>query len=96
MSKKKTNIQTPTLQDVIDQVLIELEPMRVDSEEFAKTAENLDKLYKMQTYKNARRISPEAYVAVGGNLAGILAILWFEKAGVVTSKALGFVMKSVL
>ena len=43
--------------------------------------------------KNGFKISPDTLLVVGGNLLGILLILNFEKADIVTSKALGFVLK---
>lgn len=39
------------------------------------------------------RPSPDAVIAAGASILGILAILSFEKLNVVTSKALGFVPK---
>lgn len=39
------------------------------------------------------KISPDTLLIVGGNLLGILLILNFEKADIITSKALSFVLK---
>lgn len=36
-------------------------------------------------------VKPETLALIGGNLAGIIAILSYEKANIITSKALGFV-----
>jgi predicted nucleic-acid-binding protein len=44
--------------------------------------------------KKKIKFSPDTLLAVAGNLVGIVAILGFEKANVVTSKALGFVTKT--
>lgn len=38
-------------------------------------------------------ISPDTALIVLGNLTGILMILYFEKAGIITSKAINFVLK---
>lgn len=43
--------------------------------------------------KSNFKISPDTLLVVGGNLLGILLILNFEKAEIVTSKALNFVLK---
>ena len=43
--------------------------------------------------KSNWKISPDTLLIVGGNLLGILLILNFEKADIVTSKALNFVLK---
>lgn len=46
--------------------------------------------------ENRNRVSLDTLMIVGGNLAGIVAILGFERFHVVTSKALSFVMKTRL
>lgn len=95
MSDEMTDPTTPTLEEVIDRVLLALKDMEVTSPDFARTVEQLDKLKKMQTpAKEKRQISMDTLLTVGANLAGIALILGFEKANVVTSKALGFVLKS--
>ncbi len=43
-----------------------------------------------------RRISPDTLLIVFGNIIGILLILSYEHLGVITSKALGFVLRSKL
>lgn len=40
-----------------------------------------------------KTVSPDTILLVAGNLLGILAVLNYERLHVVTSKALGFVMK---
>lgn len=59
--------------------------------------EAVDAIVKLKTLQDnntsKREISYDAMLAVAGNLAGILLILNFERAGVVASKALSFVTK---
>lgn len=81
------------LQKAIDQVLTEMEGVTADSSEFAKMREQLVELYKALPKKEPR-VKLDTLLTVGGNLAGILLILNFEKAHVVTSKALSFVLKT--
>jgi hypothetical protein len=81
------------LEEVIDAVQDRMLKMPPDSDEFAKTVDGLDKLYKIKS-ANRDRVSMDAMVAVVGNLAGILLILNFERFHVVSSKALGFVLKT--
>jgi hypothetical protein len=38
-------------------------------------------------------VSPDTIAVVAGNLLGIILILGYEKADVITTKALGFVLK---
>lgn len=40
------------------------------------------------------RVSADTWAMVGANLAGILVIVGYERLNVVTSKALGFIMRS--
>ena len=49
--------------------------------------------FKKREASRKDRFSPDTLLMVGGNLAGILLILNFEKLNVVTSKALSFVIK---
>lgn len=39
------------------------------------------------------RLSPDTVALIAANLLGILLILGYEKADVITSKALGFIMR---
>lgn len=41
-----------------------------------------------------KRISMETLAVIGGNIVGIALILGFERTGIITSKALGFVTRS--
>lgn len=48
---------------------------------------------KKQESEKPDRVSKETWAIIGGNLAGIVAILGYEKANVIASKALSFVLK---
>lgn len=76
----------------IDRVLEEMGNVSSSSEAYAEMVDNLDVLYK---FKNANKnvVSTDTIIIVAGNLLGILLILGYEKADVITSKALGFVLK---
>lgn len=89
-----TNQVDAGLEEVIDAVqdtLLKLDPT---SDEFSKTVDQLDKLHKIRSLKKDGRVSMDALIAVAGNLAGIVLILGYERAHVVTSKALAFVLKT--
>lgn len=95
MSLNKTSADKTGLEEAIDKVLLEMSSKASDSEEFSKMVDQLEKLHKMKiAEKPESRVDINTLVAIGGNLAGIVAILGFERAHVVTSKALGFVLKS--
>lgn len=89
------NTNADALDKAIARVLEVMESHDPTAEAYSQAVDQLDKLYKIQvSTKPDRRINLDALVAVAGNLAGIAMILNFEKAGIVTSKALGFVLKS--
>ena len=64
-----------------------------DMKEYATYANQLNQLYKLQEQETPKRISPDTLLLVGGNLLGIVMILSYEKANVLTSRAIAFVMK---
>jgi hypothetical protein len=64
-----------------------------DDEQAARLADQVSKLYKLKEIDTPKHISPDTLILVAGNLAGIVLILYFEKANVLTSRALNFVMK---
>ena len=95
MSLNSTSAPVPGIQEVIDKILLEMQGKDADSEEFAKMANQLEKLHKMKMAERPdSKFDYNTLIAVGGNLIGIVSILGFERAHVVTSKALGFVLKS--
>jgi len=64
-----------------------------DPEDTAKIVDQLSKLYKMKEFDTPRHVSPDTLLLVIGSLAGIVLIIGYERANVVTSKALAFVLK---
>ena len=57
------------------------------------TLKEAEILMKEADLERRGKISPDTVIKVAGNLAGILLILNFEKVGVVTSKAMGLLIK---
>lgn len=82
----------------LDMVIEELQEhiRRTDcyTKEYPILVDNLSKLYKMKEANTSRRVSPDTIAIIAGNLAGIVLILGYERVGIVTSKALSFVMKA--
>lgn len=58
-----------------------------------KIAENIERLCKAKSYEREHTIKPDTILTVAGSILGILLIIGAEHVGVVTSKALGFVIK---
>lgn len=90
--------QKPTHEDrldpAIDSLLLEIQGNEDDPDEYAKRIKALDMLYKMQAQDKPDRVSKDTLAIIAGNLGGIIMILGFEKANVITTKALSFVMKA--
>ena len=83
--------EDPALDEAIDNLYREMQGVNADSREYAEMANQLGKLYALR--QKTPRISPDTLLVVLGHLAGIIAILSYERTHVVTSKALGFVLK---
>lgn len=78
----------------IKKVSDRLAELSADSEEYTKLLNVLDGLYKTKSgCEKPNRISPDTLAVVLGNLIGIVIILKHEEINVITSKALGFVLK---
>jgi hypothetical protein len=84
----------PGLEKAIAHLLAVLDATPTWSEHYAKTADQLAKLYAIRDNKDSTRISPDTLITVGGNLLGILVIVMYESRNVLTSKALGFITKA--
>lgn len=82
------------LDDAMNILLSELKGFTGDDEEYAKMIRHLETLSKIKAQNAPDRVSADVLATIGGNLAGILLILHFEKINVVTSKAMSFVMKA--
>lgn len=93
MLRKQDN-NSLELDEAINRVLSRMQYLEPDSEEYGTLVQRLDKLYSMKNSSSNNRISADAMITVGANLLGIILILGYERAHVVTSKALGFVVKS--
>jgi ribosomal protein L18E len=89
--KTKTKLEVE-----IDSVLETMSVWAPGSEEYTKMAENLERLYKSKALvkdEKIRFITPDTIAVIVGNLLGIAMILHHERLEVVTTKALGFVIK---
>lgn len=94
MFRVRTQNEDENLQKVIDDLLLEMQSMNKLSDEYDLCIKHLTKLYALKEDKSKRRVSADTMAVVLGNLAGIVLIVGHERAHVVTSKALNFVMKA--
>jgi hypothetical protein len=95
MSFLKAKSQKTELEKAIDSILIEMSCFSANDPQYNDLLGKLERLHKLNSNekKEHRSVSPDALLAVIGNLTGIGMILGYEQAHVVTSKALGFVTK---
>ena len=75
-------------------VLAVLPMHQADSPEYAKLMRSAERVYEMMDHKKPSPVSRETLVTVGANLLGILLIIKHEDVNVITSKALGFVIRA--
>jgi len=91
---KKTPVNPTEIQKAITKTHDEMESYPSHSDEYAKMATQLQKLYAIKAEDRPKGIKPEVWLPVAGNLTGIAFILGHEHAHVIATKALGFVMKT--
>jgi len=87
------HITKSMLDTSLDSALAALNGYSPTTKEYEKTLETVRALHKMKQEDKLPRVSPDTIAIVFGNLLGIVMILKHERADIVTSKALGFVMK---
>jgi preprotein translocase subunit Sec61beta len=79
----------------IEELASELAGHATDTDEYAKMAANLLVLMEAKAKEPKKpKISPDTIAVTVANLAGIVLILMFERAGnVITSKGINFILK---
>lgn len=93
--KKPTPTEPSGLEKAIERLLVQMSETPCESKEYSAITDQLVKLVKLQEETTSKkRISPDTLAMIAGNLAGIALIIGYERAHVVTSKALGFVLKA--
>ena len=78
---------------VIAEAFSQLDVYPSNSNEYAQIVRQIETLYALKNNRSSR-VSPDTLFIVLGNLLGIAIIVGHERANVVTSKALNFVMKA--
>jgi hypothetical protein len=84
------------------QRMVEEEYMRIlavlplhqaDSQEYAKLLGSAERIHGLMDVRKPSPVSRETLLTVGANILGILLIIKHEDVNVITSKALGFVIR---
>lgn len=78
-----------------DKLIEELMIHDPDSREFNNAMAHLERIKSLQETET-RRISPDTMAIVAGNLLGILIMVGYERAHVMTSKSLSMLLRTNL
>lgn len=84
---------TDPLDKAIEDLLYQMSTYDGFTDEYVIMADQLTKFYAIKEKKNDR-VSLDTLATVGGNLAGILLIVNYEQANVLTSKALSLLLRT--
>lgn len=82
------------LDEAIAEVFSNMQGFTADAPEYKAMVKQLEKLYKIRSHDKTNRVKFVDVLPVIGNLAGIVAILGYERTHIITSKAIAFVMKT--
>ena len=64
-----------------------------ESPEYAKILDQIVKLHKMQMEETSKFVSKDTLALIGANLAGLLMVIKHENVNVITSRAMGLLLK---
>lgn len=90
---KKTQPEKTGLDIAIDTVFSEMAGYNANDDEYVVMVDQLTKLYALKQVNCAETISRDTLVIVIGNLVAVILIVGHEHTNVITSKALGFLLK---
>ena len=82
------------LEEEYIRVLAVLPMHQADTQEYVKILTSAERVYEMMDNRKPSPVSRETLITVGANILGILLIIKHEDVNVITSKALGFVIRA--
>lgn len=88
----KSSIESKLDQEIIS-ALETLENQEATSDEYGVVVDRIAKLHKLKSEERLKLPSMDTVLVVGANVFGILWITRYEREHVISSKALGFVMR---
>lgn len=97
-SKKAPSVIDQELEMAITEQIQDLRGRPTTSDEYEQSLAQLERLYKLRAPQKELRkpASGDALIASVTSIGGILAILGFERTHVLTTKALGMIVKPKL
>lgn len=81
------------LEEEFARVLTVLPLNPADSEDYAKLMKSAERIHAMMDIKKTSPVSRDTLLTVSANILGLLLIIRHEDVNVITSKALGFVIR---
>jgi hypothetical protein len=90
---RRKNPENPVLEDTIRSLYFHMQETEVDTKEYLRMVDQMIKLNQLSDNRNPKPVSNDTLILVAGNLLGIVLILSYENARVITSRAIGFVLK---
>lgn len=81
------------LELVMEKAIRSLNHHVIGSEEYNRTLEAIVKLHKMVIEEKNSFVKKDTWLIVGANLLGILMIIKHEHVNIITSKAIGLLLK---
>lgn len=94
---RKANANEANLEAAINKVLAEMQTKPSIDPEYLEMRKNLEALYALKAVDYADKpkgLSADTLFLVGGNLVGILVLVGYERAHVMTSKAFSLLVKT--
>ena len=91
-SKEMPNYQR-MLESELERALTAMRAEVVNGEEYVKRLNVVERLHGLMDDEKPRSLSKDTMLNVAANLIGIILIIKHESVNVVTSKALGFVIR---
>lgn len=85
--------KTDPIQQTIEAALKEAELHDPYSEDYTTIARNVETLAKAKALGESKKLSKDAILGAATSLAGIVAVLQYERLAVVSSKAFSLIMK---
>lgn len=87
------NVKENPYDHLIEAVILKMNMADEGTDEYKELLGNLERLERLNKDIHEPLLDANKALVVAGNLAGILAILHYEKLGFIASKALPLIMK---